>query len=338
MGRRDDAGIELHGFLATDAQEGPLLQRIEQTPLDGGIHVGDLAEIECPAVGLFDEAVLDRLAEFAAEELVAGELARDGRRAGRDERPGPTAAAIMQIPREELLAAAGLSRDQDPGAVLGDALHLFAQGDHDRRLAQGLGRRGEETTAVEPVTLESLDLKRALDDEQELGQRQRLLEEVVGPETGRLDGRLDRPMTRDHDHGTGHALGLRPLPEQGQAIGIGHPDIEQDQIGPAQPPGPSRLLGIIGHGDLVALVLEDLPDEITDLRLVVDDEYVGTLHVVPSFWLIVPLSALACKGRRMTKQAPEGSLFSTQIRPPCSSTIFLTMGSPRPLPLSLPVT
>src|SRR5690606_16878712 len=97
-----------------------------------------------------------------------------------------------------------------------------------------------------------------------------------------------------------------------------------------------------GHGDLVALVLEDLLHQRADIGLVVDDQDVSVAHAPASIFscLILSLSGLAASGTlgmRTTTSAP-GSALRALIRPLCSSTIFLTMAMPSPVPLGLVVT
>jgi len=45
-----------------------------------------------------------------------------------------------------------------------------------------------------------------------------------------------------------------PLLEQGDAIGVGHPDVQQHQIGPLAQAGGAGLGRVFSHLDLVAFV------------------------------------------------------------------------------------
>jgi hypothetical protein len=71
-----------------------------------------------------------------------------------------------------------------------------------------------------------------------------------------LDGGLDGGVAAHHDDGHGQQARAAPLLEQGDAVGVRHPDVEQHQIGAGVLRGP-RLGGVLGQFDGVTLVVED---------------------------------------------------------------------------------
>ena len=117
-------------------------------------------------------------------------------------------------------------------------------------------------------------IERALDRAQQLGERQRLLDEVEGAEARRLDRGLDRAVAGHHDHRTAIGGAGRPLAQQRDAVDVGHPDVEQHEVGHLAGARGARLRGVGGDVDVVAFLGEDLLEQAADVRLVVDDENV----------------------------------------------------------------
>ena len=69
----------------------------------------------------------------------------------------------------------------------------------------------------------------------ELGEGDRFLEKIVGPEPGRLDRGLDGAVTRHHDDRRVDTAPAGPFPEQGDPVRTGHPDVQQNHVRPARP-------------------------------------------------------------------------------------------------------
>ena len=131
-----------------------------------------------------------------------------------------------------------------------------------------------------------------------------------------------------------------PLFEQRDAIGVGQPDVEQNQIRPSGPPRLARLRRVSRHAHREALVFQNVADEKRDVRLVVDHQDVErTVHRAASRRAPALTFRPACVGggNCMTTEPPPSRRFSAHTRPLCSSTIFLTMASPRPVPFFLEV-
>src|SRR2546427_10286867 len=108
---------------------------------------------------------------------------------------------------------------------------------------------------------------------------ERLFEKVVGAQLGRLDGGLDRAMTRDH-HDLRLRIELAETLKRLEAIHAFHFDVEKHEM---------RLeFGVDSRGfmagsaglDFDLLVLEDLRQGLTNALLIVDDQHAaGTQRV-----------------------------------------------------------
>jgi hypothetical protein len=79
-------------------------------------------------------------------------------------------------------------------------------------------------------------------------------------------------VPRHHHHRHGELPARRPLLEQRDAVGVGHPDVEQHEVGPAALAQPPRVAGAFRQHHLVALVRQDLRQQLADADLVVDDQ------------------------------------------------------------------
>ena len=214
LGDGDDAHVDAHRLAAPDAQERPAVERPEQLGLRLPFHVGHLVEQQGAAGGLLQAAVVGVLALLDAEQLARGVAAGERGDAQIDEGTLLARALRVEIAREGLASAAGLAGDQHPGVVLGDALDLLAQSLHDRAASDRLMDLGCAAFEPDVLLLELVGLERALQGQQQLGHGQRLFEEIVGAEPCGLDRRLDRAVSRHHDHRAGQLVVLGPLLEQ----------------------------------------------------------------------------------------------------------------------------
>src|SRR5205823_10571111 len=140
--------------------------------------------------------------------------------------------------------------------------------------------------------------------------------------------RLDGAVAGDHDHRR-----LRThAPQLGQrleAVHARHPDVEEHEIGRLVGDHAHGLLAAAGRAHPVALVLEHGAEGGLDGRFVVDDQDVLAGHPQASTG-----AGARVTGTSMTKRVPEGWLSSTRMVPPCSLTISLTIGRPRPMPFT----
>ena len=137
-------------------------------------------------------------------------------------------------------------------------------------------------------------LHRVLEDDEGAVEGERLFEEVVGAELGGAHGGLDGAVAGDDDD-----LGRtgRPHPadlgEDVEAVAVGQPDVEQDDIvdGVAK-----ELQGLGGGGcggDDVGLLFKDALERIADLGFVVDDEDV--VHLRRPRWVRWELQRIPCE-------------------------------------------
>jgi hypothetical protein len=100
---------------------------------------------------------------------------------------------------------------------------------------------------------------------------------------GGFDGGVDGGVAAHHDDGHGQRAGGGPLLEQGHAIGVGHPDVEQHQVRAVAQSGGTGLGGVLCHFDVVPFVVQDLLQQIPDAQLVVNHQYVcHDFYAVPS--------------------------------------------------------
>ena len=189
-------------------------------------------------------------------------------------------------------------------------------------------------------------IERALDGAQQLRERQRLLDEVERAEPRRLDRGLDGAVAGHHDDRAAVGGGGGPLAQQTDAVDIRHPDVEQHQVRRLPRARGARLRGVRGDVHLVALLGEDLLQQTADVRLVIDYQDVWTTHArslrnwCPCVRARAPVAdrVLSFTGSTTRTRAPPSGRLSASMRPPCSSTIFFTMASPRPVPFGLLVT
>src|SRR4029079_13831405 len=121
---------------------------------------------------------------------------------------------------------------------------------------------------------------------------------------------------------------------QRDAVGVRHPDVEQHHRGPALIAIGAGLPRVLRALDRIALVLEDFREKLPDADLVIHhQDFVLRRHVFRS-----TQAAAAIGGSAMLTCAPLGAEFSMRTLPPCSSMLFLTIASPKPVPLGFVVT
>ena len=82
-------------------------------------------------------------------------------------------------------------------------------------------------------------------------------------------------MAAHHDHRHGEHGAGTPLLQQRDAVDVGHPDVEQHEIGAEALAGGACLGGVLGHLDRMAFVGQDLREESADAEFVVDDKNGG---------------------------------------------------------------
>ena len=231
-----------------------------------------------------------------------------------DERPGPAPAERMDPARHELLARAVLAVDQHAAVRRRRRRHLVAQLAHRGALADHRLGPIDSRPQIAVLRLEPALAQRVADDEHGLFQRQRLLDEVEGPQLDRPDRRLDVPVARNK-HDLGIDLPLAQARQRRQTVHARQPDVENDQIdGTTRHPFETRLAGRNGL-DRVAFVAQDAAQRAAHARLVVHDQNRWLQH-----------------GSSIVNRVPFGTFALTSMVPPCSAMIRRTMASPNPLP------
>ena len=230
----EDAHVHAERLLAADALEGLLLQRAQHLGLGLDAHVADLVQEQRAAVGQLELSAppADRAGERAAlvtEQLGLDQLLGDGGAVDLDERAVPSRGLGVDGARHQLLAgpfSPWISTRPLVGAAMRD---LLAQLLDDPALADDPLTALELLAQVTVLALEAAVVERSGRGQQDLLERERLLDEVVRAELGGLDGGLDGAVTGDHDHG---GLGTDPLElrEGLEPVCAGHPDVEEDQV------------------------------------------------------------------------------------------------------------
>ena len=203
------------------------------------------------------------------------ELLGDGRAVDLDEGLARAQAVGMDGAGDELLARAALAVDEHRGVGRGDLEDLLPEVLDEGVVADDLVALLRLLLEVLAFPAEARLLEGVADADQDPLPVEGLLQEVEGPQLGRLDRRLDGALARDHDD-----LGdERPLAELGQDLETapaGHLDVEEDEVDPDRLP--QHLQAVLARPrleELVALVLEDHLQRLADPLLVVDDQDPG---------------------------------------------------------------
>ena len=90
----------------------------------------------------------------------------------------------------------------------------------------------------------------------------------------RIDSSVDGGMTAHHDDGHGQQTGRGPLFEQGDAIGVRHPDVEQNQIRAKAGTDLSRLRSVLRKFNGMPFIVENFREQVPDTQLVIDHQNV----------------------------------------------------------------
>jgi hypothetical protein len=178
----------------------------------------------------------------------------------------------LQRTRRDIVTGARLTDDEDRFACARERLkralrlvHHCAHAEHRER---------------DPARLFGCSrLERARYRREQLGESDRLLEEIESADARRLDGGLDRAMPRHHDDRHRDEPGCAPFAKQRHSVSVGHPDVEQNQRRLLALPIGARFAGVLGHCDSVTLVLQNFGQQLSDADFVVDDQYfAGRCH------------------------------------------------------------
>jgi hypothetical protein len=219
-------------------------------------------------------AVGDRAGERAlqvAEELALDEFRRDRRAVHLDERAVAPRRQRMDRARDEFLAGAVLSRDEDAGIRRPHAFEPLDESADRRRLPHDLVPRLDLLAQPHVLVLQPRVAQRVAQRDEDPVGVERLLEEIVGAQLRRLDRRLDRAVPADHDHERGGVEGAQAL-ERLQSVDAAHLHVEEHDV---RAPGFVRLERFRAARDrvhLVPLVFEQLAERGAHALLVVGDQ------------------------------------------------------------------
>ena len=164
----------------------------------------------------------------------------------------------MDRPGDHRLAGAALAGDQHGGAGVGHAVDHVVDLQHAVVVADDvLHAEAEIELGLERLVLfDHLALVQGpLDGHLQLFVDQRLGEEVEGPQADRLDGRLDRAVAGDHDHGRVRLL-LAAMGQQVEAVAVAQADVDQHQVVGLAIDGGDAFGQAGGRIGLVALLAE----------------------------------------------------------------------------------
>src|SRR5271163_552238 len=130
--RRDYSRVDVDRALAADPLEVLILQEAQKLGLEGGRQVGNFVEENGAAVSRLEPArlVLDRAGERAAhvaEQLALEQLLRQRGAIDDDEWLALPAAPSMDLPRDDVLAGAAFSREQNSRVAGGRLVRSFEQ-------------------------------------------------------------------------------------------------------------------------------------------------------------------------------------------------------------------
>src|SRR5262249_20580488 len=158
----DDAEMQADGAVRSDPLDGALLQDAQDLGLGHERHALDLVEEERAAVREFEfsDAALTGAGEgagFMPEEFALDELGRNGGAIHGDERLAPARALLVESARNDFLASAGLSMDQDVDRQRRNRANALAQRDDRRGMSD---QRGFKDRPIGALRFEMLDAAR----------------------------------------------------------------------------------------------------------------------------------------------------------------------------------
>ena len=280
--RGDDPDVDLDGRVRTDALELPLLEDAQELGLGGQRHLTDLVEEDRALVGGLEAALAHGHRPGERPLLVAEQLGLEERLGQRgaadlDQWMGVALAGPMQRLGDELLAGPRLAGDEDGGVAAGDLADELEDLQHRLRRADdalALGR------ALAQLQSKCADLEAhvgVLEDPAQRGEEvvdlERLGDVVVGAVLHGLDRRGAAAEGRHHDHLELIVLALQ-LAQDRQPVLVRELDVHHHEV---------RTLLLIGHrreglgagrgrGRPVAVLGQQIGQELTDVLVVVDDE------------------------------------------------------------------
>ena len=285
-GGRDDADVHPLGLATTHSTDFALLQHAQELGLQVEGEVADLVEEQRTFVRDLEEPhpIRDRAGERAlrvSEELGLQELSGNRRAVdGGETALGPGAQA-MNGPSEHLLARAALAGDEHRGIVLGHPARQLKQVPHgaaleNHEIAQGIDAQARAESL--DLAAESFPLFGLPNGHDHFVRTKRLWQVVVCPFVHGGDGGVLVAVGAHHDEQGGPRSGA-VAPEEGESVHLGHANVTQDEVerlraGPAQ-----GLLRIALGRDLVARLLEQQRERMSEPGIVVNDQHTHGFHL-----------------------------------------------------------
>ena len=331
IGCRHDPHVGLDRAARADRPHFALLQHAQELDLERRRHLADFVEKHGAGVRGLKHAfgVADRAGKRPfdmAEEL--GFEERFGERAAvdRDKRPRGAVAVLMNRARHQFLAGAALADDQDRRVGCRGVRDLFVDRGHQRAASEQ--RRRHVVANHRRLRRRRRLLQRALDEALELGDVERLADEIEGAFAHRLDGFFQLAEAGDDDD-------RRPwmrLADRAQHVDPVEPGVEfeigDDQIERLRARARERLFGIAGRFDLPIGPIEQLLHEPAGARIVVEDEN-------PRGAESAHLDDADALGRcrpadSIVNVVPRPTSLATVMLPPCAATTSRAIGKPEP--------
>ncbi len=207
----------------------------------------------------------------------------------------PRRVGRLHAARDQLGERARADAQQQHARAADDLLESAAQLAQRHRAMEG-GERGRGLHAGRLRALQP-----ALDRGEQLLQCDRLFQVVDRADAGGLDRGVDGAVPRHHHHRHVELAVGRPLLEQGDAVGVGHPDVEQHHVGTHRVAGGARGGRVLGEQDVVALVAEDLREQFADTDFVVERS-----ESLPFFFVMLPCFRPAAGGCAPRRRRPRG--------------------------------
>ena len=208
--------------------------------------------------------------ELGLEEILGDRAAVDG-----DEGQRRAAGASVDGARDELLAGAALSRDEDRRLEVGDLRdrpedveHLLALREDGLELVL-LVDLLSQGAVLAPQRLALFCLSQREDD---LVRLERLADVVVGPRLHRLDGEV-HVAVRAHDDDRRRMLLRLERRQHVETSHARHAHVRQDDVGVERVDERQRRLAAVGNLDLEAMLLEEGAQDEANVLLVIDDQY-----------------------------------------------------------------
>src|SRR5579864_2376188 len=181
----------------------------------------------------------------------------------------------MKESRHYFLADAGRTGDEHAAVGWRDALDLLAQLADRMRGADEIILAASALLQGFVFVAQASRFDRPLDDEHQAIGLEGLLDEVIGTDLDRRDGRFDIAVATDHDHRKLRQLALHDLQYfKSVKLAALQPDIEHDERGLARANGRERFGAIARLSRFISFVAEYPAHQAADIGLIVNDNNV----------------------------------------------------------------